>query len=137
MHEVQFMCRQAQFMKQKVSIHANGNSLNKKNTYDCKCFFCSGDDLLSQAASHQVSSALQSLTSVFGMGTGVTSVSLSPNIHVYLESLILSKLNNANFDFNNSLYQRNLPLFSDQALGLLVSLSSIHYCTYTCDLSTM
>ena len=41
---------------------------------------CSGDDLLSRAASHQVSSALQSLTTVFGMGTGVTSASLSPNI---------------------------------------------------------
>ena len=30
--------------------------------------------LLSQAASHQVPSALKSLTSVFGMGTGVSSL---------------------------------------------------------------
>ena len=47
----------------------------KKNTYKCKCSFSSGDDLLSRAASRQVSSALQSLTTVFGMGTGVTSAS--------------------------------------------------------------
>ena len=33
----------------------------------------SGNVLLSQAVSHQVSSALRSLTSVFGMGTGVAS----------------------------------------------------------------
>ena len=52
-----------------------------KSTYKRKCsFFSSGDDLLSRAASRQVSSALQSLTTVFGMGTGVTSASLSPNI---------------------------------------------------------
>ena len=45
--------------------------------------FSSGDDLLSRAASRQVSSALQSLTSVFGMGTGVTSASLSPDKSFY------------------------------------------------------
>ena len=33
-----------------------------------------GDVLLSRAVSRQVSSALKSLTSVFGMGTGVTSL---------------------------------------------------------------
>lgn len=38
-----------------------------------------GDVLISQAASHQVSSALKSLTSVFGMETGVTSLLLSPD----------------------------------------------------------
>ena len=50
-------------------------------------FFCSGDDLLSRAASRQVPSALQSLTSVFGMGTGVTSASLPPNIQSTLCTL--------------------------------------------------
>ena len=35
--------------------------------------FKTGDVLLSQAVTHQVSSALWSLTSVFGMGTGVAS----------------------------------------------------------------
>ena len=39
-----------------------------------------GNDLLSQAASRQVSSALQSLTSVFEMGTGVSSALLSPDL---------------------------------------------------------
>ena len=38
-----------------------------------------GNVLLSQAASHQVSSALRSLTSVFEMGTGVASPLLSPD----------------------------------------------------------
>lgn len=38
-----------------------------------------GDVLLSQAASRQVSSALESLTSVFEMGTGVSSPLLSPD----------------------------------------------------------
>ena len=40
----------------------------------------SGDDLLSQAVTHQVSSAQRSLTTVFGMGTGVTFSLLPPNI---------------------------------------------------------
>ena len=38
-----------------------------------------GNVLLSQAASRQVSSALRSLTTVFEMGTGVTSSLLSPD----------------------------------------------------------
>ena len=39
-----------------------------------------GSFLLSRAVTSQVSSALQSLTSVFGMGTGVTSVLSPPSI---------------------------------------------------------
>ena len=39
-----------------------------------------GDDLLSRDPSVQVPSALESLTSVFGMGTGVASPLLSPDI---------------------------------------------------------
>ena len=38
-----------------------------------------GNDLLSQAVSHQVPSALRGLTSVFGMGTGVSLSLLLPN----------------------------------------------------------
>ena len=38
-----------------------------------------GNDLLSQAVSRQASSALGSLTAVFGMGTGVSSPLLSPD----------------------------------------------------------
>ena len=43
-------------------------------------FMESGGDLLSRAVSSQVSSALKSLTSVFGMGTGGTSSPLPPEI---------------------------------------------------------
>ena len=45
-----------------------------------------GNVLLSQAVSHQVSSALRSLTSVFGMGTGVTSSLLSPHFLLVFSS---------------------------------------------------
>ena len=37
-----------------------------------------GDDLLSHAVTHAVPSALEGLTSVFGMGTGVSPPPLSP-----------------------------------------------------------
>ena len=48
-----------------------------------------GNVLLSQAASRQVSSALRSLTSVFEMGTGVTSLLLSPDSSLtYLKNWI-------------------------------------------------
>ena len=51
-----------------------------------------GSFLLSRAVTSQVSSALQSLTSVFGMGTGVTSVLSPPSIlntilAIYLHAL--------------------------------------------------
>ena len=53
--------------------------LGQKNTpYNLYgVFFYPSDFLLSQAAARQVSSALQSLTTVFGMGTGVSSASSS------------------------------------------------------------
>ena len=46
-----------------------------------------GDDLLSQGLSSQVPSALKSLTSVFGMGTGVASSPSSPGNLLTLISL--------------------------------------------------
>ena len=49
----------------------------------------SGSDLSSRAVSSQVLSALESLTSVFGMGTGGTSPSLPPEI-VAIQLLRLS-----------------------------------------------
>ena len=42
---------------------------------------CVGIDLFSQAASHQVSSARMSLTTVFGMGTGGPSSLMTPTFH--------------------------------------------------------
>ena len=52
----------------------------------------SGDDLSSRAVSSQVISALKGLTSVFGMGTGVTPSSLPPemvNIFRQVRSVVL------------------------------------------------
>ena len=43
----------------------------------------SGSDLLSQGVSPQVPSALKGLTSVFGMGTGVSPSLLPPEIVIY------------------------------------------------------
>ena len=54
-----------------------------------------GNVLLSQAVSHQVSSALKSLTSVFEMGTGVSSSLLPPDSLYLVESKIP----------NNSIFQ--------------------------------
>ena len=100
----------------------------------------SGNYLLSQAVARQVSSTLRSLTSVFGMGTGGSSLLSSPDFF----EVIPSKLNNTTSDFYKPIFQfvcLTLNSFHSltcgQALGLLVSVSSIHYCTYTSDLSTM
>ena len=57
----------------------------------------SGDALLSQAVAHQVPSALAVLTSVFGMGTGVTLPPWSPETfesQVTLDNSIASTNNN-------------------------------------------
>ena len=81
-----------------------------------------GNVLLSQAASHQVSSALKSLTSVFEMGTGVASPLLSPDLiwRMYLQNWI----------------SISCMKTIGQVFDLLVSVSWMHYCTYTSDLST-
>ena len=55
------------------------SSYNEKDTL-LSVFSDSGDVLLSRAVAHQVSSALRSLTTVFGMGTGVTFLLLPPNV---------------------------------------------------------
>ena len=64
----------------------------------------SGSDLLSQGVSPQVPSALKGLTSVFGMGTGVSPSLLPPEIVIYT-------LKTAQW------------IFIDQALDLLVPVS--------------
>ena len=51
----------------------------KKNLDFQVLFVCFGDVLVSRAVSSQVSSALGSLTCVFGMGTSGPSLLLSPN----------------------------------------------------------
>ena len=52
-------------------------------------FVYSGDDIFSQAVARQVPSALRSLTTVFGMGTGVTSSLKSPKncVQQYRQSI--------------------------------------------------
>jgi hypothetical protein len=64
----------------------------KKSTHQV-LFHLSGSVLLSQGDSPQLPSALRSLTSVFGMGTGVT-FSLSPPDYLVEETFVPSKLDN-------------------------------------------
>ena len=53
---------------------------NKKEVSNRLLLFSSGNVLLSRAVTRQVSKTLKSLTTVFGMGTGGTSLLSSPNI---------------------------------------------------------
>ena len=97
----------------------------------------SGSVLSFQPVSRLVFSALKGLTSVFGMGTGGTPSLLPPETvyHFYSHpDYCISSF--------NSVYSKAFLLYSsstlrlDQALDLLVSVSSMHYCTSTPDLST-
>ena len=61
-------------------LDARASRSRKKQSTFVNCFSLkTGNDLFSQAVSRQVSSALKSLTSVFGMGTGGSSSPLSPD----------------------------------------------------------
>ena len=67
-------------------IMGNRTFPERSDVDGCICLSCNkktGNVLLSQAASRQVSSALRSLTSVFEMGTGVSSLLLSPDLFVF------------------------------------------------------
>ena len=57
--------------------------------------FCSGSYLLSQAVAHQVSSTLRSLTSVFGMGTGGSSLLSPPDFFGYVSHTLKTKQYNS------------------------------------------
>ena len=87
-----------------------------------------GNVLLSRVVSNQVPSALKGLTAVFGMGTGVSPSPLPPvslsalPAHSQLHSIFLPSKGPSS-------------LVCDQALDLLVSVSSTHCCAYTPDLS--
>ena len=93
---------------------------------------------------YAVPSALEDLTSVFGMDTGVTPPPLSPGFSFYFIQELFSSLKTAtmynfliSFLFHLKLFQPSLLSFSlGQALDLLVSVSSIDHSTYTPDLST-
>ena len=60
-----------------------------------------GNVLFSQAASHQVSSALESLTSVFEMGTGGSSPPLSPDLFLYSFYLKLKRKTISSFTIDH------------------------------------
>ena len=115
--------------------------------------------LFFRPVSRQVSSAQVSLTSVFGMGTGGPSLQSTPTYFFLKEKV--SKKNFTPFFFqeeglrfnyhtlkteqsNHHTLRKRLhsisssqPETSGQALGLLVPVSSIHYCTSTSGLSTI
>ena len=74
----------------------------------------------------RIQSPLRCLTSVFGMGTGVSTVPSSPDF--FLKDN-LSKL-------DMDLFYYNFLTNTIQILGLLVSVSLMSHNTYTPDLST-
>ena len=98
-----------------------------------------GTYLFSQVVSNQVSSAQQSLTSVFGMGTGGTSASSAPAIYAQHISLTYSLYpRDAPSKLNNKLRQiRSTIKTCGQALDLLVHASSTCHHAYTLCLSTL
>ena len=90
-----------------------------------------GNNLSSRAASSLVLSTRESLTAVFGMGTGGSSQPSSPDRRSFRTLNTVQK---------KLLAIINLPyliLLSNQALDGLVPVRSIHCCTYTPGLSTL
>ena len=61
--------------------------LNKKETHRVSLLYV-GIVLFSRAVASQVSSALQSLTSVFGMGTGGPSVTKTPTLQGFILAIL-------------------------------------------------
>ena len=96
----------------------------------CGGFLITGNNLSSRAASSQVLSTRESLTAVFGMGTGGASQPSSPDrtssqTFKTLQKKLLALTNLSSLTFLN------------QALDGLVPVRSIHCCTYTPGLSTL
>ena len=65
-----------------LSFEARKNRLYQQAVFSVE----SGGDLLSLTVTSQVPSALKGLTSVFGMGTGVTPSSLPPEMVSYFRT---------------------------------------------------
>ena len=85
-----------------------------------------GNVLPSQVVSNSVLSAQKGLTAVFGMGTGVSPSPLSPvSLNMFF----------AHSQLHSIFLWPDIVLSCDQALDLLVSVSSTHCCAYTPDLS--
>ena len=98
-----------------------------------------GTYLFSQVVSNQLSSAQQSLTSVFGMGTGGTSASSAPA--KYASSLAFTySLLPEGCTLKTEYYcelANGVPKDCGQALDLLVHASWVRHRTYTSCLSTL
>ena len=114
--------------------------------------------LFFRPVSRQVSSAQVSLTSVFGMGTGGPSLQSTPTYFFLKEKVskknftpFFSQEEGLQFNYHTLKTEQSnrrtqckrlhsisssQPETSGQALGLLVPVSSIHYCTSTSGLST-
>ena len=58
--------------------------------FHCYTILCPGNDLLFQDLAVQVPSALEGLTTVFGMGTGVTPPLLSPGMYLLVGNSLWS-----------------------------------------------
>ena len=93
---------------------------------------CISNELSSRFVAKQVFSPQQSLTSVFGMGTG------GPSAIISLIFLLTSKRNKGEIETETQTIWTLIELSvlkEVQALGLLVSVNWMHYCTYISDLS--
>ena len=96
----------------------------------CGGFVVTGNNLSSRAASSQVLSTRESLTAVFGMGTGGASQPSSPDRTSFQTFKTLQK--------KLLTYQLVFArILLNQALDGLVPVRSIHCCTYTPGLSTL
>ena len=93
-----------------------------------------GNNLSSQAASSPVLSTRESLTAVFGMGTGGSSQPSSPDRKAFSDPQYRTEETTCK---TNSPCLPYLTLLSNQALDGLVPVRSIHCCTYTPGLSTL
>ena len=103
------------------------DKLKSPRTNRAGAFILTGNNLSSQAASSPVLSTRESLTAVFGMGTGGSSQPSSPDLGSLRTLKTLQK----------KLFTLQLTLSRNQALDLLVPVRSIHCCTYTPGLSTL
>ena len=106
----------------------------------CGGFPLTGNNLSSRAASSQVLSTRESLTAVFGMGTGGPSQPSSPDLWMVFSVFCCVRLPDLqNFTEETTRFRTPLPqpaLSLNQALDWLVPVRSIHCCTYTPGLST-
>ena len=83
--------------------------------------FETGNVLLSRAVSHQVSSALKSLTSVSEMGTGVSSPLLPPDSLYLIESKIPN-----NCIFQTEVFENLWSSYRPISIGQLNALLHLH-----------